>query len=215
MLYFTIYKITNKINNKFYIGKHRTKDINDGYMGSGNLIKLAIRKYGIENFTKDILFVFDNEEDMNNKEKELVVLSENSYNICEGGKGGFSYINTNKLNVTYPGKRENNIANLQKGNEAREKYFTSGKHKKIMKPIMDSIHNKYPEGMFKGKKHKEETKVKIGKKNSLSQSCVKNSQYGTCWITDGTKNKKIKKDNFESYISMGFYKGRTIIQVKV
>jgi hypothetical protein len=47
----------------------------------------------VENFTKEILHVFDNEDDMNTKEKELVVLNENSYNLCEGGKGGFSYIN--------------------------------------------------------------------------------------------------------------------------
>ena len=86
-MYYTIYKITNNINNKFYIGKHQTRDLNDNYMGSGNLIKLAIKKHGIENFTKDILFVFNNEEEMNIKEKELVVLSENSYNMCEGGKG--------------------------------------------------------------------------------------------------------------------------------
>jgi hypothetical protein len=74
---------------------HKTTNLDDDYMGSGKLIRAAINKHGIENFTKEILHIFDNEEDMKNKEKELVILNEMSYNLCEGGKGGFSYINNN------------------------------------------------------------------------------------------------------------------------
>ena len=101
-MFYTVYKITNHINNKIYIGKHRTKDLNDKYMGSGKAIYLAIKKYGKENFTKEILFVYDNEQEMNIKEKELVnenfVRSKQSYNISLGGKGGFSPTHDN---VTY------------------------------------------------------------------------------------------------------------------
>lgn len=72
---------------------HQTRNLLDGYMGSGKLIKAAIAKYGKDNFEKEILFVFDNEDDMRHKEKELVVLTEMSYNLCDGGKGGFGYLN--------------------------------------------------------------------------------------------------------------------------
>jgi len=48
-----IYKTTNKINGKIYIGKDTTS--NPQYLGSGKLIKRAILKYGVENFTKEIL----------------------------------------------------------------------------------------------------------------------------------------------------------------
>ena len=91
MIYY-IYKITNLRNGKIYIGMHRTKSLDDGYMGSGKLLKAAIKKYGKENFKKEILEIFDNEEDMILKEKELVtdefVLSEDNYNIMPGGKFG-------------------------------------------------------------------------------------------------------------------------------
>jgi hypothetical protein len=66
---FIIYKITNLINGKVYIGKHETKNINDNYFGSGKLIRRAIKKYGISNFKKEILFQFSSREEMNAKEK--------------------------------------------------------------------------------------------------------------------------------------------------
>jgi len=49
-----IYKTTNLINNKIYVGKHNTS-ANDGYLGSGKLIKQAVKKYGKENI-KRIVF---------------------------------------------------------------------------------------------------------------------------------------------------------------
>ena len=97
-MFYTIYKITNTVNGKYYIGKHQTKDLNDGYMGSGKHLKRAIKKHGIDNFSKEILHVFQTEQEMNDKEKELVLLEENCYNLCPGGHGGFGYINSNGIN---------------------------------------------------------------------------------------------------------------------
>lgn len=96
MYLYIIYKIINKINNKFYIGVHKTKDVNDDYFGSGHYIKAAIQKYGKENFNKEILHVFTNKAEAYKKEKELVtedlVKSNMCYNIKEGGSGGFDHV---------------------------------------------------------------------------------------------------------------------------
>jgi hypothetical protein len=89
-MYYTIYKITNIINNKYYIGSHKTKNINDNYLGSGKLILNDIKIYGKENFKKEILFVFDNEIEMYEKESEIVtqfiIEQIENYNMCLGGK---------------------------------------------------------------------------------------------------------------------------------
>jgi len=91
-MYYTIYKTTNTLNGKFYIGKHQTTNPNDSYYGSGKKLELAIKKYGKENFIKEILFMFDNEYEMNLKEKELIteefVNRKDTYNVGIGGEGG-------------------------------------------------------------------------------------------------------------------------------
>ena len=91
MLY-TVYKTTNLVNGKFYIGKHKTHKPDDWYLGSGTLINKAIDKYGRENFKKEILFVFTTQKEMEDKEAELVnesfVNRSDTYNMTPGGRGG-------------------------------------------------------------------------------------------------------------------------------
>jgi hypothetical protein len=88
----TVYKTTNSLNNKYYIGVHSTKDVHDSYLGSGSVFKKALKKYGKENFIKEILFSFDSKEEAYQKEKELITESEirdkKTYNIALGGQGG-------------------------------------------------------------------------------------------------------------------------------
>jgi len=207
-MHYTIYKVTNKINGKFYIGIHKTKDLDDNYMGSGKYLKRSIEKHGIENFEKEILFVFDNPEEMYAKEAEIVnedfLSEENTYNLKVGGFGGFDYINSNNLNV-------GNLTEegLERCREAGKKTWEtfSVKRRNSSRKKIKTIHNKYPKSPFYQKTHTEKTKKVIGEKNSFNQSGKKNSQYNTMWVTNGKENKKIKKTD---PIPTGFYAGRKI-----
>ena len=73
--YHYFYKITNNLNGHFYYGVHNTNDLNDGYMGSGTRLHYAYKKYGIENFTKEILKFFDTSKEAFEYEAITLVIS--------------------------------------------------------------------------------------------------------------------------------------------
>jgi len=90
-----IYKITNKINGKIYVGKSdlfEDEFFKSNYYGSGKLIKPAIKKYGIDNFTREIVDFANDEDGLNEKEKYWIMTCNskvpNGYNIADGGTGG-------------------------------------------------------------------------------------------------------------------------------
>ena len=100
-MYYLVYKTTNLINEKFYIGAHRTKNLNDTYMGSGVALNAAIRKYGTENFIREILYIAKDEDDMFLMEQKLISesIGQNCYNMMPGGKGGFDHINSVDMHI--------------------------------------------------------------------------------------------------------------------
>lgn len=202
-MFFTIYKITNVLNSKIYIGKHQTKHLNDRYMGSGKHIRRAIAKYGIENFHKEIIFQFDNEDEMNAKEYELVTqefcLREDTYNLCPGGKGGFGYINKNRDHTSHNQKLADN-----RDYSLTDLSYLTEEHRNKKSEISKRLWKEEKLSFIPnttGHRHSETTKEKMRNYHVGSN----NSQYGTMWITDGNDNKKVLK---EDLIPDGWYKGR-------
>jgi len=211
--YYTIYQVTNQVNGKTYIGAHKTKNLNDGYMGSGKYVNRAISKHGIDKFTKEILFIFNSAAEMYEKEGELVneefITEANTYNLKIGGFGGFDYINQN------PEMQNNRTPeSISKGGQT-----TWTKHKKQIKTRLKE--NNKNLWKFHYSKMKELSKIGVAamsspaavakKKQTFAkishQQGIRNSQFGTMWITDGIVNKKIKKT---TPMPTGFRKGRVL-----
>lgn len=205
-MFYLIYKITNVLDGKYYIGAHKTSNKDDGYMGSGVMIKRAIEKYGVENFKKEILCECSSSSEMYMKEKELVVLSEETYNLKEGGEGGFDHINSNEEVRIAKNKKAREITNSRHKDKLSE-WGSKGGKIRIQRHGVNPNFVKAGRTSFLGKTHSEETKKKIGEHNSKAQCGCGNSQFGTMWITNEKDNMKIPKDGI---IPSGWRKGRKI-----
>lgn len=91
-MFHLVYKITNTLNAKYYIGVHSTSNIDDGYMGSGLALKHAVAKHGAESFEREILYMFESRKDALSREAELVTFETLAdplcYNLVLGGTNG-------------------------------------------------------------------------------------------------------------------------------
>jgi hypothetical protein len=184
-----VYKTTNIINGKVYIGKDRKN--NPNYLGSGKLLHQAIKKYGKSAFRKEILFESDDDKEINSREKIEIENHKGRdicYNLAEGGTGG----NT----VKYYTEEEYNNWKIKLSKSSSRRKFTEeikmklsianrgkfyGDKNKISMALKDTW--KDPNSVFnskeyreklsnsaKGRACKEETKMKISKSNSGSNN---------------------------------------------
>lgn len=153
-----LYKITNTINSKYYIGIHSTNNINDGYMGSGILLKKDIKDFGIQYFKKEILYFAESRSELLEKEKEVICINTLSDNLCYNlvfGGGGVKTISEKRKLFSIPVKRKNTETirlnkdiyysfNVKANFEFDEKYVILHKMSpKYLIPVVNIGYNNY------------------------------------------------------------------------
>ena len=145
-----IYRITNLVNGKTYIGQHKYRKLNDSYMGSGIRIKRAIKKYGIKNFKKEILYSnIQYKETVDDMERFAIAkeraIGKAEYNIADGGAGGgckgikFSEAHKKKISEAHKGRKfseeiRKKLSEVHKGK--KRKPFSEETRKKMSDDIM-------------------------------------------------------------------------------
>jgi len=164
--YFYIYKTTCKVNGKIYIGQHISKRLNDSYIGSGKAFRNAVKKYGKENFIKEIIEYCSCQLDLNEREiyhiKQFNSLYPNGYNLTKGGDGNFGWIPSDEVKQKI---REAHIGFKYspefciKRSELTKGPKNPNYAKKMSEETKEKIRNS-----IKGFRHSEETKKKLSHK---------------------------------------------------
>ena len=188
--YHLIYKIINNKSGKIYIGKHSTKNPYDNYMGSGKLVIRALKKNGIENFTKEILFCFTDEKEVYLKEAEIVtkefVDRDDTYNVITGGYG-LSSEDVRGENHPLYGK--------SRSQESREKQSKSRKGKYIGKN--NSMYGKHHTQDAKDKVSKANKGKCAGGKNPRAKAIIKLDEFGNIITEYGCIKECCKQEHFD------------------
>ncbi len=196
--YYTIYKTTNIKNNKFYIGMHQTNDLDDEYLGSGKVLMRSVKYHGKENFHKKILYLLESRDEMIRKEIEIVndelIGDSLCMNLKPGGEGGGGLSSPeHAYKFALAGNKATNYLMWSKD---RKKHIDRiSKQSKNYWENIDSVLKQkiLAKFSFKNKVHTERSKEKISNSAKGKHEGNKNSQFGTCWITNKIESKKIKK----------------------
>jgi len=205
---YIIYETLCLVNFKIYVGQHDTS-ADDGYLGSGKWFKRALKKYGKENFVREII-EFCTSSDVNEKEiywiDKLSATNPNiGYNFDKGGSGG------NKVNWTEEKRKE---MSEKLSGENNPMFRKTHSKESITKMSECKIKDKNPmfgvlmsedrkkemsekrkgkNNPFYGKKHTEESKHKISEGNigkKISEKSLEKLK-----IYNAKKSKKVKINN--------------------
>jgi group I intron endonuclease len=185
-----IYKITNTINGKIYVGKQSTNRKN--YYGSGKLIKYAIKKYGIENFTKEI--ICEVVGDILGSETEIYWIQKldglNGYNLEIHGNGGEISQRQKIMNSKTVKKLWEDPNSVFNSPEYRKKLSDAGKNR----VWSDETKKKISNGRM-GRNNPAAIKIEVdGIIYETRRDCAKH--FG---ITEPAVTKRCKSKNFDNW----------------
>ena len=215
-----IYKTTCNITGRWYVGMHSTSNLEDGYMGSGKILRYSIRKHGVGNHSRKILEFFETRELLVEAEKKAItpemITDKNCMNLAEGGSGGHGARFLSKEQLI-KGRIATDIILLERYGKDFKRIISKNYRDSLTDNDKKELKLKIIEGQklinfnyntFSGKSHSEESKQFMSEKRKGTGTGETNSQYGTCWITKDGTNKKIKKEDLEIYLNEGWLKGR-------
>ena len=212
-MFYTVYKVCHLESGKVYVGTHQTQNPHDRYMGSGVLIRRAIAKHGVGNFVKEVLFLFDNADDMFAKEAEIVTpafaADPETYNLAPGGNGGWFRANqTRSIESRRAAARKANAIQKELAKEDPTFRDPQRKNGAVYCRHLHATGKTYLDNR-KGIPHTEETKEKMRSALKGRHVGALNSQFGTVWVCRGTeKPKKIPKADLERHVEKGWKRGR-------
>lgn len=228
--YHYLYKITNKINQRYYYGIHSTKNLNsDHYMGSGKVLKKAICKYGVENFKKDIIKFVNSRKELIQLEKEIVnekmLKDPLCYNMVLGGSnflnktvGKITVIdktgNTFMVDVNDPRRLSGELNPIAYGNcAAKDKFgnvfwvkkddirFFTGELTGISKGMVVAYDSNNISYWVKTDDDRLKSGELVVRCNNL------NGRKDWRWVKKGNDCKSIHKTELEYYLSNGWVVG--------
>ena len=165
-------------------------------MGSGKQIKNAIKKYGKENFNKEILGIFNSDEEAALLESKLVtkevIKSGQSYNMHEGGRGGFAHLND--------GSRQHRERSSRGSKMVKKRYDISLQKKSRFNSESSQRANGYKrDDMIKNPEKYKQAYIKISQKQKEH-----NSMKDRIWIFRGIEKQVIHKTQYESFKKLGW-----------
>lgn len=238
MIYY-VYRINllkGRLAGKYYIGQHRTKNIDDGYAGSGTILLNYYKSHGAkegETYTKDILRFCNSIKELNKAEKELISdlydTDPNCINLIAGGRGkGFSKETRKKISDSNKG-REITEETRKKISDSLLGHPVPKKTREIIRKKIKHLYDTYPEYRVKNSEaHKglppisEETRKKIAEANRGRPCCWKGkkmpksitdkmseSQKGFRYIHKGEELKRVRAEELDEYLESGWLFGMT------
>lgn len=236
-MFYLLYKTVNKLNDRYYIGAHATYNLEDDYLGSGKALKLAIKKYGKENFIRTTLKFCLSREDMFKEEEnfltEEVYNNPVCYNLRSGGLGtrGMRHSEETKEKIRQSAKgkvhSEKTKEKMKKNNWAKKdpeaqrrhaikaaSYSKTAEHKAN---ISAALREKTGKGSkqkiiicpFCGRSGGERAMKRWHFDNCRGKSKPKIPCKLRCWVTDGKIDKFVPKEGVESFLTQGWRRGRS------
>lgn len=138
--YHFIYKTTNLLSGKYYIGMHSTDNLDDGYMGSGRRLRYSLNKYGKENHKREILEFCPSREELLSREEEIVNLNEIAKEECMNLKVGGDSDSRYGTFMSDEHKKKISLANSGEKNGMYGKRFkmSDDRKKKISEALKNS-----------------------------------------------------------------------------
>ena len=221
-MYGYIYKTTNLVNDKIYIGqKHSSRFLGQSYLGSGKRLKDAIKHYGKENFKVELLEEIESKELMD--EREIYWISyyhatnkEIGYNLSEGGNVNRTLVGENNpfYGKNFSKETLQHLSEVRKGKRYRprtlaEREYMSNKMKGrvITQEARDKLRENAkinPNYGMRGKHCSNETKEKL----RLAHLGKSHKSKGYIHITNEIEDKMIPESEFANYENQGWRRGR-------